>query len=192
MSTKLDQLVKDIHPSQTIEPVEALVEQALNTFPVDSGAIRQWGEFQNMLSRLYRHVENNVLRTNPPLPPNYEFDWGRCNPLLDELYGRGGIKVAMAIAQSGAEGGLFRVLRDLAKKLAEKYAKNEISAKVNLYWRELSTEERLAAPGEYLEKFGHLLPSEFADDSAVQVRANFRKVLEEHAFFVSRLRNIGR
>jgi len=192
MHTKLDQMEKSIDPKKTIEPIAERVFHALNTFDLDSAVVHQWDEFLSILARCYRHVENVVLRVNPPLPSNFELDWGRCNPLLDKLYWPGGIKAAMEIAQSGVEGGLRRVLNDLAMQMASQYAENEISARVNLYLEGLSTNEKFAAMDEYLKKFGHLLSAEFTEGSAVKIKANFRKVLEEHPHMLRRLRNIAR
>jgi hypothetical protein len=183
---------KSIDPMRTIEQTVKRAFHALNTFNLDSAVVHQWDEFLSILARCYRHVENVVLRVNPPLPSNFELDWGRCNPLLDKLYWPGGIKAAMEIAQSGAEGGLRRVVNDLAMQMAIQYAENEISARVNHYLEGLSTGEKLAAVDEYLKKFGHLLSSEFTGGSAFRIRANFRKVLEEHPHMLRRLRNIAR
>jgi hypothetical protein len=192
MLTKLEQLDKSIDPYRTIEQIKVRVNHALNTFELDSTVVHKWDDFLRILARCYRHVENVVLRVNPPLPPNFEFDWGRCNPLLDKLYWPGGIKAAMEIAQSGVEGGLRRVLNDLGMQMAIQYAENEISAKVNHYLKGLSIDEKFAAMDEYLKKYGHLLSAEFTEGSAIKIRANFRKVLEEHPHMLMRLRNIAR
>jgi len=192
MPTKLEELEKSVDPNRTIVQTKARSDHALNTFDLDSAVVNKWDEFRSILARFYRHVENVVLRVNPPLPPNFEFDWGRCYPLLDKLYWPGGIRTAMEIAQSGVEGGLRRVLNDLGTQMAIQYAENEISARVNHYLEGLSTDEKFAAMDEYLKKYGHLLSAEFTYGSAVKIRANFRKVLEEHPHMLMRLRNIAR
>jgi len=56
----------------------------------------------------------------------------------------------------------------------------------------LSVEEQLAASTEYLQKYGHLLPSELTEGSAARIRANLPKVLEEHPHLIQRLRQVGR
>ena len=96
------------------------------------------------------------------------------------------------MARTGTEGGLYRVLRDMAQTMAADYAENELAARVNSYWNDLSTDEKLAAPDEYLRRFGHLLPSELTEGGAWRVRANFPTVLQEHSRLIQRLSRIGR
>ncbi|GAG41001.1 unnamed protein product, partial [marine sediment metagenome] len=121
-----------------------------------------------------------------------DFDWGRALSILTKAYGPNGEKAAFEMARTGTEGGLYRVLRETAQTMAAEYAENEVGARINNYWNDLSTDERLAAPDEYLRRFGHLLPSELTEGGAWRVRANFSKVLQEHSRLIQRLSRIGR
>jgi hypothetical protein len=75
--------------------------------------------------------------------------------------------------------------------LIKDYAGNEIGGKIAIFWEALSTDEKVGACKEYLDKYGHLLPSELISGSAARILANFPKVLEEHPNVVKRLRSIG-
>lgn len=107
-------------------------------------------------------------------------------------YGPNGERAAFEIARTGAEGGIYTVLRAVAKQMLEEYSGNEITSKIIRFWEELSAGERQTATGEYLKKYGHLLPSELTEGDGVRVRANFLKVLQEHPHLIKRLRDIGR
>ena len=48
------------------------------------------------------------------------------------------------------------------------------------------------ASTEYLDKYGHLLPSEMTESSAARIRGGFFTVLENHPKLVQRLRRVGR
>jgi hypothetical protein len=76
--------------------------------------------------------------------------------------------------------------------MIDEYSSNEIAARISNFWESLSTDEKLEASKEYLDKYGHLLPPELTSGSAARVRANFLKVLQEHPHMIKRLKNIGR
>ena len=192
MKTKLDRLLESIDPDLTLDQVSARVDEALNSFRLKSGIIEDWQGFRTVLTEFFRHVENLILRIRPSFSGDTDIDWGRCCNLLRGQYGASGEKAAFEMVRTGAEGGLFGVLRSVASRMLEDYAGNEIAAKISNFWESLSTDEQLAVSQEYVDKYGHLLPSELTSGSAARVRANFLKVLEEHPRIVKRLRNIGR
>ena len=192
MKTKLDRLLESIDPTRTLDQVSARVDEALNSFRVKSGIIEDWEGFRTVLTEFFRHVENVVLRIRPPFFPNPDFDWGRCCKLLLKEYGANGEKAAFEMARTGTEQGLYGVLKTVARRMVDDYAGNEIAARVSKFWETLSTDEKLAVSQEYLDKYGHLLPSELTSGSAARIRVNFPRVLEEHTSIVKNLRNIGR
>ena len=192
MKTKLDRLLESIDPARTLDQVSWRVDEALNSFRVKSGIIEDWEEFRTALTAFYRHVENVVLNIPSFCSPNPDIDWGRCCKLLIKEYGANGEKAAFEMVRTGTEQGLYGVLKVVARLMISEYAVNEITARIGNFWEALSTDEKLAVFQEYLDKFGHLLPSELTSGSAARIRANILKVLEEHPRMVKRLRNIGR
>lgn len=192
MKTELDLLLESTDASLTLDRVSCRVDEALNSFDVESGIIEDWQEFKVVLTRFYCHVEKFVLRILSSRRPDPDIDWGRCCRVLMQEYGANGEKAAFEMVRTGAEGGLYTVLKAVARRMIDEYAGREIAAKTNSFWNGLSTDEKLAASKEYLDKYGHLLPSEITEGSAARVRANFLKVLEEHPHLVKRLRNVGR
>ena len=87
---------------------------------------------------------------------------------------------------------MYGLLKAVAGRILDKYAGNEISARVNHFWANLSVDEKLVVMDEYLAKYGHLLPSELTEGGAFRIKANFIKVLEEHPRILHRLGRVGR
>jgi len=192
MATKLEQLLDSIDPTNTLDRTFAHADEAINSFPLETGQITDWQEFQTCLADFLCHVEANVLRLSASSQEYQDHHWSRCTQLLRDAYGVNGEKAAFEMARTGKEGGLLAVLRGLALRIAERYAQNEVSARVGQYWEELTTDEMISATTEYLEKYGHLLPSELTEGSAARLRANFPKVLEKHPHLLQQIRRTGR
>lgn len=192
MPTKLDRVLAGIDPDKTLELTAARVDAAMNSFPLGTAQIIDWQKFQACLADFLCHVEANVLRLSGSFGGDRDHYWSRCVQSLQGAYGSSGEKAAFEMARTCAEGGLYAVLKALATRIAEEYAQNEISARISQYGESLSLDEKLAAATEYLEKFGHLLPSEITEGSAARLRANFPKVLEKHPHLIKATRSVGR
>ena len=191
MKTQLDKLLESIDPTITLKQVSSRVDEAMNSFKMESGMIQKWDDFKNVLTAFNWHVQRIILRTRLSRSPDPDIDWGRCCEILLKQYGLNGEKAAMEIARTGTEGGIYSILKKIAKRMIEEYAGNEIRAKIHQYWHSLSTDEKLAATDEYLEKYGHLLPSELTEGNAVRIKAGFIKVLQQHPHLIMRLRKIS-
>jgi hypothetical protein len=190
--TGLDQLLESIDPRRTLDETDARVDEAVNSFPLSKAELKQWDEFRLCLIHFMHHIETAVLQVRTMPEASLDFAWGRCVRLLVHEYGRTGEKAAFEIARTGNEGGLYAVLKGLARRVARQYGEREVAAKVGSWWTTLSIEEKLAATDEYLEKCGHLLPPELTEGSAARIRANLPKVLEEHPRLLQRMRRLGR
>jgi hypothetical protein len=192
MPTKLERLLESIDPSRTFDVVSARVDQAVNSFAMRRATIKGWDEYRNFLADFFRHVETVVLRMSGGAPEDREIYWARCSNILKDEFGPSGFKVAFDLVSTGKEGGLYRVLKTIAEKMAEEYAQNEISGRISAYLENLTVDEELAAADEYLKKYGHLLPPEFTDGSAPRLKAHFGRILKEHPKIIRRTRRIGR
>lgn len=192
MKTKLCKLIDSINPAHSLDRISNLVDNAVNSFRVRRGAVQSREEFETILINFFCHIENVVLKINPQRLPHPDIDWGRCTNMLRKEYGPNGDITAFEIAKSGTEGGLYSVLKAVARHMADEYAGNYIGSYINDFWDALSVDEKLAVSKEYLDKYGHLIPSELMEGGAVRVRAFFWKVLEEHPKIVQKLRNVNR
>lgn len=192
MLTKLERLLADIAPERTLDTVAARADAAVNSSSFPSARSESWDGFVACLGHFFRHIENSVLRLGSDFEVDPQFDWGRCRQLLVEAFGSNGEQAAFEMARSGAEGGLYAVVRAVAEGMVNQYANNEIRARVSEYWNKLTVDEQLAAPHEYLAMYGHLLPTELTEGSAARIRGGFPKVLQQHPHLLSRLRQTGR
>ena len=194
MKSQLDCLLDSIHPARTLEVISGRADEAINTFSTGAAGIADWEAFRECLVRFMRHVENHILGLPSDAAGDMDFDlhWGRCCHLLTREYGPNGDKAAFEMVRTGNEGGLYAVLKRIARSLSARSVDTEISARVQTYWDALSPEEQLAAGQEYLEQYGHLVPSELTENSAARIRANLPRVLREHPRLMQRLARTGR
>lgn len=192
MSTELDELLESIDPERTLDKVNSRINNAFNSFQVKMGLVKSWNDFKILLSKFFCHIENSVLQLNPPRNEDIDIDWGHCIRLLNKEYQYNGEKLAFEMARTGNEGGLYAVLKTIAKQMTQQYTSNEISSKIYHFWNKLSIDEQLKVTTQYLEKYGHLIPPELKEGSAARLKANFPKVLEQHPHLTKRLRQIGR
>ncbi|PKN62632.1 MAG: hypothetical protein CVU57_23575 [Deltaproteobacteria bacterium HGW-Deltaproteobacteria-15] len=192
MPSKLDKLLESIDPARTYNAVSADVDRAVNSFSAKQATINDLEGFENLLAGFCRHIEETVLRYGAGVPPNKDFYWARCSNFLAKEFGPSGWKNAFEMARTGKDGGLYRILKIIAEKMAEEYAHNEVSARISVFLGSLTTDEKLAAADEYVRKYGHLLPHEFTEANAARLKVHFRQVLEEHPTLISSTRSIGR
>lgn len=188
--TKLEKLLETIDPAKTLDQVSARIDDAINSFTIETVIISDWCIYKDVLTKFFRHTENLILKIPSFQSTDSEIDWGRCLRLLLKEFGPNGEKVAFDMVRTGTPGGLYAVLKSVARQMLEEYAGNEIRARISHYWHYLSVDEQLATTDEYISKYGHLLPSELTEGSAVRIKANFIKVLEEHPYIIKRMRNI--
>ena len=196
VASKLELLLDSIHPSRIIDETERRVDASINAFPFVASSVTTWEEFRSVVGSFCVYVENNVLGRGAGgqiSEAERGFGWGRVSAgILSRAYGPSGDKAAFEMARTGHEGGLFAVLREVGRRMAEDYAKGEIAARVAAYWHSLTPDEQIAAGQEYLRTYRELLPSELTEGSAARIRGSFWKVLEEHPWALKRLRRVGR
>lgn len=193
MQTELDRLLASIHPEKTIVKTFNRANEAINTFHPKSALIENWDEFRCCMADFLRHLEKISLQVRGSIEVSSEHYWSQCVRVLLKVYGSSGEKAAFEMARTANEGGLNAVLRSVAMHVAEGYAKAEIRAWVDIYLKDLTVDEQLAASGEYLAKHGHhLLPREITEASAARIHANFGKVLQKHPWLILKLHEVGR
>ena len=192
MQTDLDTLLTSIDPDRTIVETYNRANEAINTCGVQIAMIDDWDTFRYYMAEFLRHLDFCILRLREPVSVSWEYYWSRCNQVLCKVYGSDGQKAAFEMARTGNESGLYGILKAVAMRVAEDYSKNEIRARISAFLNGLSVDERLAASGEYISKFGHLLPSELTEGSAARIHADFHKVLQEHPQVLLKLRETGR
>ena len=187
MSTKLDRLLEAIHPDITLRPIFDRAGTAVNSFPFPDVIITQFDRFRYLLVRFSQHLDAKILRIESIPDMGVDFHWSRCYQILKQIYGVNGEKTAFDMVRTNKEGGLREVINKFTDTVVQNYDANEISAKISFYINNLSVTEKIAAGKEYVQKYGHLLPNELTESTAVRIQANFAKVLEKHVFMVYHL-----
>ena len=187
--TDLDRLLATLDPARTLDETSARADEAMNSFPMRTAIIEDWNEFQDLMTRFTLHVRKACLRLSPGYEGNAEFDWADCRQALRKEYGPSGFKAAFETARTG---GVYKVLKTVARRLSEDYGAQEVSARAHHFLNRLTAEERISMAREYLRKYGHLFPSELTEGSAARIVESFPKVLEQHPRLLQRLRRVGR
>ena len=188
----LDTFLDTISPQTTIEETGSRINSAVNSFVSDVAKVENWKEYEDVLAAYYCHLENHILRLDPPRVPDRQMDFGRSLHILRKEYGPNGDMVAYNLSKLGVEGGLPGVLRTIARHLEEQYARTEIEVRVASFIQSLSADQLLAYSQEYAQQYQHILPPEYADSSHVDVSINFWKILLEHPRALQRFGQTGR
>jgi len=188
MKSKLDKLLEDIDPVNTYDVVSSRVDSALISFKINAGIIDDWNEYEDLLARFFRHTQNKILNIRDFCPKDKAFDLGGSVYILNKEYGDSGDKAAFELVRTGQRGGIYSVLKKIARHMIEDYAGRMISGGIHGFWDHLSIEEKFEVMDEYLSKHGHLLPSELTEGYAGRIRMNFVKVLEEHPRLIKNIR----
>lgn len=184
----LDQLLCSLDPSHTLDVAAARADEAFNSFRIPGAVIRTFPEFEELLTRFCLELQKAILCLGPTYEGDHDALWGECRLILNKNEGPSGYKAAYDRARTGVDGGLNRVLKDLARGLAEEYGAREVIARARSYLNGLSPEERIAVAREYIDRYRSLLPAESVEGSGVRLVDNFAEVLALHPRLLRRLR----
>jgi hypothetical protein len=171
-----------------VQEVEDCCNDAINSIRVNE-PIKTYEDFKKTMADSCCKIESSIQGIMRLV--DEEMDWGRCMNVLSNIYGPSGPKVACHMAMTNENGGLYNVLKQVAKELSRQSVKNRIQSIVINYWDHLTADEKINAGKEYLEKYGHLLPSEFTESNGIRTLANFWKVLELHPYILEETRKVG-
>jgi len=185
MSTKLDNLLASIDPDSSVQETSARIDRAINAFHCPS-VIDDWNDFKQCVSQFLCELEASALRLRQSMSNHLDHYWDQAFNSMRNIYGPNGEKAAFELARTGKEGGLYAVLKSIARGSSGQYSQNEINSRVYTYWQDLSVEEQLEAPLEYINRYGHLLPSELTEGSGARIRANFPQFLAKHPQMLQR------
>jgi hypothetical protein len=188
---ELDRLLKQIDPSENLEKLEKQIDKAMNTFKLNKASTENWEEFETCLANFLWHTDKVILKINPPVNPKMHYH--RCLRFLNEEYGPKGEKIAFEMAKTGLDGGLYAVLKALAKRLARFYAQNKVRYLVDEFWNNLSFDDKAKAAKKYSEKYGRLIPAKLNERGSVLLIGFLPKILEQHPDRIQRMRRrVGR
>ena len=187
MATPLENLLQRIDPARTIDPLEERTERVLVSLNWKKATLDTWEEYEQCLADVALRLRGAIFNIPVDGMSDTVINFNEAMQLLSKDYPKTATTV-FDIVQTGAEGGVRRVLNTLAWRCAEQYARNEIGNLVGDYWDRLSTDEKIAAPHEYLSLCRDQLPQSLLTRDSVRFRGFFWKTLEQHPWHLHELR----
>jgi hypothetical protein len=184
MPTKLDKLLQDIDPSKTIDEGEKRMAKGVASYHRDKNTVDTWEECEECIADMAYHLSNAYF--NQPKSYKSRPDFGLASNLLREEYGSH--RTINRIMMSGAEGGIYTILKTLARLIVNFYTRKNINCMVLDYFNNSTPDEHFAAAKEYYKLYKHLLPE--GEDSFETIYAYFHNILREHPFWIKKMRNL--
>jgi len=187
MSTRLEELLESIDPSRTIDRVSAAVDDAFNSFR-SRNPIRTFDDYEEYMSKYVQHIEQIVLNFKSNDPYDRQFFWTRYSNLVNSRNDPDAWKWNYEKITTGQDGGLYKILKDVAAMILEDRSKREISARIGNFWNSLTNDEKLDTVDEFVHLLGHLLPTKYTGGNAAYLKMNFPRVLESYPQLLMELR----
>lgn len=189
MSTRLEELIERIDPSNIIDRVSIAVDEAFNSFRYDR-PIESFDDYQEYMTEFVQHIEQIVIGFRTTHPVAKDFFWGRYSTLVNKKQGPDAWKMNYEKVLTGKGGGTYQLLKDVAAMILEEQSGRQISTKVWNFWNSLDNDEKLDTVDEFLRKFGRILPSEYT--SGAYLKINFPQVLEKYPQLLLEIRRAVR
>ena len=187
MPTPLQDLIKKIETLP--DEIEHLVDQGINSFNMPkTNVINDWNIFQYWLGKFYCDIEFTILGIRMAEEIDIDFYAKKSFTTLEKKFGTSSMQASFEIARTGNEGGMYTLMKTLAKLIGEKYLSNQIGTLINIYMEKLSPDDIIADSKEYLATYSHLLPLEISEKQGIRVQANFFKVLNKHPYMMRDLK----
>lgn len=187
MAQKLEKLLEKIHPSKSIDQFEKRISRALNDFNWSSNTVDSMDESEEciieftMLANLKLHkMEKENSNKNKKMSRWIAFD------LLKKEFPRYTENSIYEIMSSGAEGGVYGIVKTLADLLYKDSAQGYINSRVNDYLKSRNMEQKFKDINEYKRMYEDILPADSSIDPV-----NFKEVLQQHPWIIKRRRDRG-
>jgi len=185
MPSKLQVLLKKIDPAQTIKPNYKRSDEAVTGFSFNKPTIVSWEEMQDCLESFNRYLYQHQFPSGN-VQMDQDFSYGLAIQHLEKKYPENTSTTVFSIMSSGAEGGVYTILKALAQAVAVEFSSRVIGSHVSKYWDSLSTDEKLSASDEYIDLYQDILPASVLSDR-VRFKTFFWKVLEDHPWMLKRI-----
>jgi hypothetical protein len=100
-------------------------------------------------------------------------------------------KIVSEMMFYGINGGVYKVLKELAKAIIADFANEDIGEAVDKFVGPLSREERLEICEEYISKYAYLLSESFIENPPSNIGSLLPQILKEHPRSILRMSEIG-
>jgi len=189
VASKLQHLLRDIDPAKTIDGVEQRINRVLVNYQRDKNSVDSWADYKACLAQFLQAARHAALRLSGDVGSDQEANFGSALHYLARAYPGNTLQTVYSMMQSGAEGGVYKIVTTLARLMAEDFAQNEINARISHYWLNLTVDEQLAAGDEYVAMYQDLLPENTVEEM-VRIKASFLRVLQDHPRMLKRMREL--
>ena len=180
--------MESIDPSKTIDRTSAAVDDAFNSFR-NINPIKSFDDYEDYMAKFVEHIERGVLKFGSNVPFNKDIWWARYSHLVKKGHGPDAWKWNYEKILTGKDGGVYKLLKDVAAMILEDRNGKEISARIWMFWESLTDDEKQEAANELLQKFRHILPSEYTGTGGgLYLKMNFPRVLEKYPQLVMEIR----
>jgi hypothetical protein len=194
VTSKLDSLLDSIAPENTLDAVAVRIDTAVISFALQPEQIETWGrdEFEDFMGRFLRHIVCTAQLRCPPETESLDGFWAMFSHAIEKAYAPQGTRLALKLARTGTEGGIYAVMRKTAHELGRRWAHDRITSLISEYWESLCDKERQAAPGEYLQTYDDLLPTDVKKQITRTPWFHFPRILAQHPYIMQRMRAVYR
>jgi len=180
--TKLEELLKKIHPENLHDDIVMKIDNAVTQYiSIESNTVDLYDECEQILAEFYRAV-SGVIEGEITKPRNWR-DAGKAMDLLKSKYGSW--DNVSHLMQSGLEGGVYGVINSLKNIMTLDYCQKITKGLILQYWYDLDSYEKENAYKEYISIFGYLLNNETKE--FLWREGVFLKTLEEHPMMLKKL-----
>jgi hypothetical protein len=193
----LTDLLKKIDPSKTIDLYQSRLDEAINSFDVPKPKFENYEQLKDYLGEYLWHLEcilgdyGEKLRHNKK---SLDYNKGFCTDIFYKHYGGYFQKTTLDMANTGVQGGLRQLLKEITDYVFDKRVESSIAAPVSDFVnRQMKhVKEYKKTVDEYAGLYGHLLPPKMLEDDNWRLYAEFYEVLTRHPYMIKQMREIGR
>jgi hypothetical protein len=188
----LDTFLQMIDPSVVIDPVQRRADEAFNSYWFASISFSDRAGFECIISDFFWHLERAIMEIDNSTFYSLEL-WAlptESLQVLQELYGFRGPEIAFERANSGVDGGLYRVLRDMTDHQVKRHVDKQIRYLVQVH-RWSFSDGLIPAASEYQRRFQHLMP-ELKTHRPMELATRLEELLINHPWMIKRMRSLGR
>jgi hypothetical protein len=187
MATKLEEILNTIDPKNWIKK-EQKANEILAGFKINTNTIESEDEFLKVITDFMIKLSFPPNFTEEIDDPYFHF-FSLAIELLKKEYPDSTRFTVYNIMNTGAEGGVYQVLKTLTRLWVDDVYIGEFKHQIAVHLNKFSYEERERAAKEYIEKFKDILPANYKNNPGTIV-GFLDKVLLEHAIMMKRMREI--
>jgi hypothetical protein len=172
------------------ESNERRVERILAKYKSERNTVEDYDEFKKCLINFVGKIYGAIINSPNAFEKSHDSSlYELALSFLKTKYPGNTERTVYEIMHSGAEGGVYHILKTLAEVMMDKIYRDGVDHNIAVFMEEITFEERTAAVNEYLSEYGDKLPTNYKNDPTMVMIA-FDKVLYEHAVMMRRLRRI--